>query len=99
MDINVKDLLKNYPDVTLAIKGADLLLAVDYAVFLTRKELEEKIAEKNAIHYYSPEKTAELLGVHITTLWRWNRDGYLKHVSIGGKRKYRSCDIDKLLEV
>jgi hypothetical protein len=63
MNVNVIELLKNYPDVTLAVKGADLLLAVEYAVWLSRKEPEKKIAKKNAIRYFSPEKTAELLDV------------------------------------
>jgi len=94
----IQEFLANNPNVNITVSAADLYKVVDYAVSKTRSEIEEKIAEKNAIHYYSPEKTAELLGVHITTLWRWNRDGYLKHVSIGGKRKYRSCDIDKLLK-
>ncbi|MDR2970346.1 MAG: helix-turn-helix domain-containing protein [Bacteroidales bacterium] len=94
----ILDVAKEYPNLSVTLTTEQLMAAIDYAISRTRSEIEEKIAEKNAIHYYSPAKTAELLDVHITTLWRWNRDGYLKHVSIGGARKYRSCDIDKILE-
>jgi len=38
--------------------------------------------------YLSREEVAEKLGVNLSTLWRWNRDGYLPCVKIGSKVKY-----------
>jgi len=47
--------------------------------------------------YLSPQKTAELLDVDKSTLWRWNKRDYLKSIELGGKRLYRMSDIKKIL--
>ncbi len=36
--------------------------------------------------------------VNKSTLWRWNRDGYLCTVKVGSKAFYRKSDVDKLKE-
>lgn len=38
--------------------------------------------------YLSREEAADKLGVNLSTLWRWNKDGYLPCVKIGSKVKY-----------
>ncbi len=44
-------------------------------------------------------EAAEMLHVHSTTLWSWNKSGYLKHYKIGGRRLvYRYSDVLSLLE-
>lgn len=40
------------------------------------------------------ESTAARLGVNLSTLWRWDRSGYLKPVRIGRSVYYRLSDID-----
>lgn len=40
------------------------------------------------------ESTAARLGVNLSTLWRWDRSGYLKPVRIGRFVYYRLSDID-----
>jgi len=47
--------------------------------------------------YLSPKKTAEMLDVNPTTLWRWNKRNYLIHIQVGGKRRYKMSDIQKIL--
>lgn len=44
-------------------------------------------------------EAAEMLGVHLETLRRWDNDGKLKSVRVGefGHRKYRKADIEKIL--
>ncbi len=44
-------------------------------------------------------EVAELLGVHVETLRRWDNAGKLKAVRMGkyGHRRYRKADIQKLL--
>ena len=37
------------------------------------------------------------LNVDRSTLWRWNKSGYLKHIEVGGKRYYKQSDIDEVL--
>jgi predicted DNA-binding transcriptional regulator AlpA len=40
------------------------------------------------------ESTAARLGVDLSTLWRWDRSGYLKPVRIGRSVYYRLSDIE-----
>lgn len=40
------------------------------------------------------EHTAARLGVDLSTLWRWDRSGYLKPVRIGRSVYYRLSDIE-----
>lgn len=38
-----------------------------------------------------------ILKVSRNTLYRWNKDGYLKPVKVGGGIRYHKSDIEKLL--
>lgn len=42
------------------------------------------------------DEAAKLLSVSKMTLYRWDKNGYLKKVEIGGKRRYRKSDIERL---
>lgn len=46
----------------------------------------------------SSAKAAQLLGVSKTTLWRWNKCGYLKPIRVGGNDRYRLRDINRILK-
>lgn len=65
------------------------------------QQIEEKArqeaAERSEQGALSRRQVMELLGVNSTTLWRWDRDGYLKPVRIGAKVLYKRSDIDRLL--
>ena len=45
-------------------------------------------------------EAARILGMSISTLRRWDREGHLKPVRLapGGTRRYRRSDIDALIE-
>ncbi len=45
----------------------------------------------------SIDEAAKLLSVSKMTLYRWDKNGYLKKMEIGGKRRYRLSDIEKLV--
>lgn len=44
----------------------------------------------------TPKEAAKQLNVSITTLWRWNNNGYLKNVRIGRMTYYRQSDLDAI---
>jgi excisionase family DNA binding protein len=95
---NLIDLAKQCPDVNITVKAGELLEMVEYCVSLTQTNLEQMITDASTEKYLSTGKAAELLEVDKSTLWRWNKEGYLKHISIGGSRRYRMSDIKKILE-
>lgn len=53
-------------------------------------------AQRNEV-YLSPRKVAEMLDIHVTTLYRWEKQNYLIPIRIGTKVRYRKSDIEKLL--
>lgn len=43
--------------------------------------------------YLSRTKTVLMLGVTLSTLWRWEKANYLKPVRVGGKVLYRESGV------
>ena len=58
----------------------------------TRKE------EPQEENYLTAKETAEKLGVDVSTLWRWDKSGYLKKIKLGNAIRYRESDVTKLME-
>ncbi|MDR1373173.1 MAG: helix-turn-helix domain-containing protein [Dysgonamonadaceae bacterium] len=94
---NLIEIAKQCPDINITVKAGDLLEMVEYCVSTAKKSLEQTIQDEAAETYPSRQKVAEMLNVDLSTLWRWNKDGYLKTVEIGGKRRYRMSDVKKIL--
>lgn len=80
----------------LAIVNTDIL-----------KELLSEVVEK-AIerHFEKPKEdkllsiaqTCSILDVDKSTLWHWDKEGYLKKIYIGGKPRYKECDVMEIVE-
>ena len=71
------------------------------------KQCIQEIVDENISRYFSKPKAekfltikqvAELLGVTEPTLWRWNKEGYLKKVMIGGKPRYKESEVMAIRE-
>jgi excisionase family DNA binding protein len=41
----------------------------------------------------TPEEVCELLGIDVSTLWRWRNDGRVKAYGIAGRRYYKRSEI------
>ena len=92
------ELVESHPDVIISIRAADLLAANEELIRRTRQELEQLITDANTETYPSAKKVAELLDVDKSTLWRWAKVGYLVPINVGGKRRYRMSDVNRILE-
>ena len=44
------------------------------------------------------EQVIEILDTSHSTLWRWNRDGYLCCIKIGVKNRYKKSEVDHILK-
>ena len=44
------------------------------------------------------DEVTQMLHINRVTVWRWERDGYLKPKKIGRKKYYRQSDIERLAE-
>lgn len=95
--MRIQDLLEN-GNITIAVTASDLKEFAKELVRTAKQELEQQITEANTETYPTTGEVAKLLGVDRTTLWRWNKQGYLSHVEVGGKRKYRMSDVNQILK-
>lgn len=55
-------------------------------------------AERVQEIYLTPEEVTKMLGVSKSTLWRWNKSGYLRHTKRGRKSFYKKSGIIKFIE-
>lgn len=62
--------------------------AVDKAIAAVRPQKKEMLISREA--------TAKRLNVDLSTLWRWNKTGFLIPVKIGRSVYYREFDLDRL---
>lgn len=95
--MEVLEVLNSGLNVNLTMTAHDLREFATSIVETTRKELETVITDQRAETYLSVAKVAEILSVDKTTLWRWNKRGYLTHIEIGGKRRYKMSDVQRIL--
>ena len=91
-------LIERFPDVHFTIKGGDLIGFADYLVNKTRRDLEQMITDANSETYPSPDQVAKILNVDKSTLWRWQKKGYLIPLKIGYKSRYKMSDVKRILE-
>ncbi|MBN1462682.1 MAG: helix-turn-helix domain-containing protein [Paludibacteraceae bacterium] len=94
---NLKNLLEETGNITIAISLSDLkLFAVDI-IETTKRDLEEVVISEKAETYPTPKQVCEILSVDASTLWRWNKRGYLCPAMVGGKRRYKMSDVKAIL--
>ena len=78
------------------------ITALDLKEFLL-EIAEEQAQAKNTVpaqleKYLTAQETADKLGVDVSTLWRWDKSGYLRKIKVGRKIQYRESDVLKLME-
>lgn len=98
--MDLVSLAKQFPDMSVTIRLGDLLQANEALVRKVRTEVEEEL-EKRREEYGDtlvPKKDVQkMLGVDPSTLWRWEKAGYLTPVRIGVKVMYRKGELDRLV--
>ena len=98
MNVDLITLSQQYPTLNVTVSLSDLIEFSRFTVAETKRQIEQTLADEAAEEYISPQKTAELLDCCPATLWKWNNSNYLNHVKMGGKRRYRMSDIQRILK-
>ena len=91
------EVARQCPDLTVSIRLGDLIEANQSLVEEALMRLEKSVAESRTEIYLSRTKVMEMQEVASATLWRWEKCGYLVPLSVGGKKRYRRTDIQRLL--
>lgn len=88
---------KEYPSLKIEISIGDLMEANMLLIAEVKRELEQTIADEKVETYLSREKVMEILDISSSTLWRWQRTNYIVPIMVGGKRRYRRSDVNRIL--
>lgn len=96
--MNIKELLNTGAAVNLTVSALDLK---EFALALIdetrRMEAAREKAERKKDREFSVDEVAALLGVTKSTLWRWEKEGYLvPRVRIGRHPRYLQSQIDEM---
>lgn len=80
-------------------------------IYILKKEdfetvLQSVIKEAIEAHFEKPKEeklltiaqVSKLLDVDKSTLWHWNKEGYLKKIHIGGKPRYKESEVMAIRE-
>ena len=95
--MDLLELARVNPDITISIKIGDLLAAARTIIADTRAELEGTIASSRADYLIPSDKVVEILAIDKSTLYRWSKCGYLNPVRRGRKVFYKYSDVEPLL--
>ena len=95
--VSIQNLLISPENMVLRLKKEDLKEFANQ-ILLGAKSIAMLEAEAAATsdQLLSIDEAAKLLSVSKMTLYRWDQNGILKKVEIGGKRRYRKSDIERL---
>ena len=85
-------------DITLQLKGSDLLSFANELANQTAKQTEARIqAQNKPDQLLTRSQVSEKLRVTLSTLWRWEKQGILTPIRIGSKVRYRLSDVEKAI--
>ncbi|MDX9918241.1 MAG: helix-turn-helix domain-containing protein [Gudongella sp.] len=95
--MNIIDIVNTGSNISVSVPIEDLLKFANVLIENTKRELEEAITKEKDEAQLSPREVSDILGVDLSTLWRWQKRGYLVPVEIGGKRRYKMSEVKDLL--
>ncbi len=101
MHISYDDLSEKYPGATLVFRVEKFDEFLQQLRKLVRDEFEreQKVLRcRDDESYYSFKHVAAMLDVSTRTLNRWQAQGYLVPVMIGGQRRYKKSDLERIIQ-
>lgn len=92
--MNIVELIRSGENVQLVINALDL----KEAFLQWNAEVKHREPVRQEEDYLTAKETAKKLGVDLSTLWRWDKSGYLKKIKVGNTVRYRQSDVLNLME-
>lgn len=101
-NLDLITLLQRVPSATVTLQLSDLNTFSRRLIAETRNEYEKEINDRLAARteiYLTADTVKDTVKVSDSTLWRWAKAGMLVPVMVGGQKRYRQSDIDRLVEL
>ena len=93
----IQNILNTESNIIIQVSSEDLrAFAQEILIGAKSIAMIEAEAAASSDQLLTVDEAARLLSVSKMTLYRWDQNGILKKVEIGGKRRYRKSDIERL---
>lgn len=94
--IDIKELLamQDTPSISVTMTVGDFEELIKQTVVETVKSF--KNTGDPTIVWLTPKQVCERLSKDRATLWRWDKEGYLKGHKFGNRVRYRLCDVERV---
>ena len=90
--MGITQILKdNATNISVALTAEDLRLFAQEVAEATVAALNAK--NEPDTNWLTAEQVSSLLGVDRSTLWRWNKEGYLPNFKFGNRVRYKESDV------
>lgn len=94
----IMQLVQTAPGTILQINAGDLSEFAGEIVSGVINALNNANAKKKMAELFTIDEVATILKVSKMTLHRWDKEGILTKIDIGGQRRYRRPDVEALIE-
>lgn len=94
----IDNIFETDTDVQIVIKASHLKELASQLIEKVRDEFTTEEERANQNTYLTTEAVCKMLGKTRSTLWRWEKAGYLVPVKVGKTLKYRLSDVLKIKE-
>ena len=84
-------------NVSVTMNYLDLQQMLKETVMTTMKEVQEEAKKRETQKWFDSKATAEMFGVHASTINRWKHTGYLTPRTMGGRDFFSIEQINHLM--
>lgn len=93
--MEIQKLIESGVNLNITLTPTELVEVIDYVVKKVKMEMEEEIRSKQSETYMTSNEVCDFLSIDNSTLWRWEKRGYLKPLYVGGKKRYPRSMIEQ----
>jgi len=90
--MNYRDLLNSGANVSITLKLEDLREFVNEVVGNFKSTTKESQMDE----FLSRKEVLKILQIDSSTLWSWEKTGYIKSYPFGGRKRYKVVDVEAI---
>lgn len=90
--MNYRDLLSSGANVSVTLKLEDLREIFKEMV----SSIKPKATDQTSEEFLSRKEVLNILKIDSSTLWSWEKTGYIKSYPFGGRKRYKLVDVEAI---
>lgn len=101
MDIEkLQQLADSGTNITVSVSLADLQAYSNILIANSKRELELEVTAINTEKLLTVKQAQAMLGgVALSTLWEWNKSGYLPRIKTGNGNRYQLTKVNEVMGI